>query len=487
MTVVANTLKNAAETNELDAKIEAALNQKMGAYELLLSRQAEEINRLKATLNANQANQTKLEAQPTSRRKLLKRLAVVAGATVAATALTAQPQAAQAATGGNMLIGQSNTPTAVGDETLLVSPNVADLMPNTFRVTNRSNSGLLVSIPDNTRIAIAGRTGGDDASAPAGGVTRVGVWGGTNQSGYGVWGQSEGGRGVYGLNTSAVGVWGESTSGAGVFGTSTSSYGVRGVSNSDYGVYGSSDATHGVRGVSSAGAFNLNASGVTGSSVNSIGVLANSTNSYSLYVGNTTNTGAPVYFQVGAVANTGAPTAGLHQAGELWRGSGTRDGLYYCIVPGTPGTWVQIAGTGSIGNLHFLATPFRVAATVNAGGSNPLLVAVGSNPGNGNSSSALIQVAGVTGSGIPTTARGVVGSITNVGSTSGGNLRVWAGGANVPTVNNLNIPGNLGAYPNLTTAFNVGLNPAGQLTIGYGTGSVGATTGYNVDISGYYE
>jgi hypothetical protein len=31
------------------------------------------------------------------------------------------------------------------------------------------------------------------------------------------------------------------------------------------------------------------------------------------------------------------------------------------------------------------------------------------------------------------------------------------------------------------------LNPAGQLTIGYGTGAVGATTGYNIDISGYYE
>jgi hypothetical protein len=132
------------------------------------------------------------------------------------------------------------------------------------------------------------------------------------------------------------------------------------------------------------------------------------------------------------------------------------------------------------GDLFFLPTPVRVAASTNSGGALGLLTSDGSgNP----TLPQTIQITGV--GGIPAATRAIVGSLTCVGATIAGNLRLWPTGATAPTVNSLNIPARDGVPLNLTTSFIVGLNAAGQVNLAYSNGTNGSTCGFSIDVAGY--
>jgi hypothetical protein len=170
----------------------------------------------------------------------------------------------------------------------------------------------------------------------------------------------------------------------------------------------------------------------------------------------------------------GAPASGSHQTGELYVDNSGN--LFYCTVAGTPGTWLNL----SIPNINFLPNAVRIAATI-APFNASKLIATGANPAIGDSSSIQLTIGGTNG--IPANAKGVVGVLTNVGATSGGNLRFWTG-ATVPTVANLNVPGAMPSL-NLTASFSTPLS-GGKVYLGWGTGAIGAQCGYVVDISGYW-
>jgi uncharacterized repeat protein (TIGR01451 family) len=130
--------------------------------------------------------------------------------------------------------------------------------------------------------------------------------------------------------------------------------------------------------------------------------------------------------------------------------------------------------------IKLLPAPIRIATTI--GTFSPKLKATGLTPSNPpNTSSISILVAGANG--IPSNATGLVGVLTNINCTNGGNLRLWAG-ANVPNSTNLNVPG-LFPQLNLSTNFVVGLDGTGKVNLGYGTGVNGAECGYAVDAVGY--
>jgi hypothetical protein len=139
------------------------------------------------------------------------------------------------------------------------------------------------------------------------------------------------------------------------------------------------------------------------------------------------------------------------------------------------------------GDSFFLATPIRVAASTNSGGSLALLTSNGSgNP----ATPQTIQISGVVVNAlsVPAAAKAIFGSLTSVGATAPGNLRLWPGGATAPTVNSLNIPANVGNANqgfNLTTSFIVGLNATGQVNLAYSNGVNGSTCGFSIDVAGY--
>jgi hypothetical protein len=103
------------------------------------------------------------------------------------------------------------------------------------------------------------------------------------------------------------------------------------------------------------------------------------------------------------------------------------------------------------------------------------------NPASAVKSSASIAVRGVAG--IPTDTKGVIGVLTALNCTGGGNLRFWTG-TTVPNAANLNIPGSI--KPNVSTSFVAALDANGKLSLGLGS-AVGVRCGYQIDIVGYFR
>jgi hypothetical protein len=471
-----------------------------------------------------------------SRRKLLKRMAMVAtGAVVATTALSNVQNAKAESTpnlggvvgaGGAPGYGISSAPgntapyfPGTGDFGLIGVTSTVNLpgsgiedagvfgySPNGNGVYGRSHANYGIFGYSNSSYGVAGTSVSGDA----------GVYGSTNSK-YGVHGKSMSGTGVYGQSNTGDGVVGKSISNKGVIGQSDTDYGVYGQSISGYGVYGKSDTDVGVYG------FSNSDYGVYGISTSNTGVIGSSNSRYGGSFG-----GGKASMRLSSI-QSGIPSNGTHLWGELVASfeGGINTNLYFCTTgnDSNVGTWVRLnspytAGAGiaisprnpdgtftisstgggavtsvngQIGavtlpnNVNLLDHPVRVAATFaqNPPGVaviNPKLVSAGAVPSIGNSSTVQITMTGATG--IPAGAKGVVGIITNVGATAGGNLRFWTSGS-APNVSNLNVPGAMPAL-NLTASFAVPLDASGKTYLGFGTGAVGAECGYVVDVSGYW-
>jgi hypothetical protein len=275
----------------------------------------------------------------------------------------------------------------------------------------------------------------------------------------------------------------------------TGSYGLVGT-NAQFdfqgaGVYGFSFSGSGVHG------DNENGAGVYGTSVNSIG-------------GRFMGRKATLRLDPFLTNPVGIPSTGVHIRGELVASneSGDASNLYYCTQGNNTaiGTWVRLNQPYTAGNnitisprnpdgtftisanvptatpsLNFLTSPVRIAASTNSGGTLALLTSDGS--GNPTTTFQSLQI---TGTSIPANAKGIIGSLTSVGATKPGNLRLWAFGTPVPTVNTLNIPAKPdGTGFNLTTAFTIGLGTGGKLNIGYANTAAGSLCGFSIDVVAY--
>jgi hypothetical protein len=251
--------------------------------------------------------------------------------------------------------------------------------------------------------------GGAVAAIYATSINANGLMGRTENSGFGVAGQSGTGLGVYGEAFSGTGVVGQSNSGYGVDGRSTSAVGVNGRSTSGTGVNGISTSAVGVNGYSASG------TGVNGNSLNGVG---------GYFVGGQ----APL--QLGIASTPGAPTTGAHLIGHIWLDiTGT---LWVCITQGTPGSWVRLTSvhSGSSGGATtYLSKPIRLLDT-RPGATDALHNGGGPYTAAGSPYPLTIAGASYNGVTISSGAVGAIGNVTAIGTAAGaGSLAVGRHGA----------------------------------------------------------
>jgi hypothetical protein len=404
---------------------------------------------------------TSRPGQRQSRRKLLQLGGVAVAAGIAGTLVHVK-------TSGGALVHAAPAP-----NTLACDPNNP-----AFQVT-AGDGCATVAIQGNGW----GSTGGVRGESGSG----VGVWGQSDTStgvngksfgGVGVWGESNTHTGVNGLSVSGVGVWGQSsddtgvngksTTGVGVWGESTTSTGVNGKSAGGVGVWGESSNNTGVNGVSDTGVGAWGTStwstGVNGISTHGVGVYGQSTSSVgAFFVGGR----API--TLGLAGATGAPTSGAHFAGDIVLDHAAT--VWVCIGSGTPGAWVRLPGvaTGVPGGaINFLANPIRLLDTRSSGtwlaGSTHTLQVTG------------VSVGGIS---VPSGATGVIGNVTVVAPSAGGDLRLYPG-ATAPNTSTINFA----SGQVIANGVTVGLNGSGRLNIHVDMPS-GTATNVLFDASGY--
>jgi hypothetical protein len=186
-----------------------------------------------------------------SRRGVLWRtgIATVAGA-AALTAL--DERRADAATGGNFVLGNANSASSTTELSGTASP-IMQLdggglgATGTTLVVNGPAGGAGLFVAGSSTVSTIGLAINGSGTGSA-----TGVLGGSG-SGTGVSGSSTSGTGIAGTSGTGVGVRGTSPSSAGVAGTSTSDAGVSGTSTSGAGVYGHSHSGTGVHASSATG------------------------------------------------------------------------------------------------------------------------------------------------------------------------------------------------------------------------------------------
>jgi hypothetical protein len=190
------------------------------------------------------------------------------------------------------------------------------------------------------------------------GGSGIGVYGAQNGFGWGVYGTTPSGSGVYGYSTSGYGVQAGSNSGTGIYASSTGGVGVDGHSSTNNAVQGTTGSGIGVQGSSSSN------TGVQGSSSSGYGVYGSSPNNYAV-VGVTTS-GNGVYGQV-STANQAGVIGRQEAAGGNWAiygfgnigATGTKSAVVeasdgrghmtlYCVE--SPECWFEDFGAGRLKN-----------------------------------------------------------------------------------------------------------------------------------------
>lgn len=290
------------ETSEL-APLLALLQQQQAEVQFLREKLAQleaEMGRLKSTPpEPEKSNVPAKKAFPTSRRRLLKKLVAGVGmAALAGTASIAQTGPVEAATGGNMKIGENNVPSNVADLTWLSTHSGGtQLSPLLLRVNNYTN--LFLDMPEDYKIGLAATVSSDVVyNVPIVYPKTVAIYGeigAVDYNSYAIWGKAERGIGVYGESHYSTGVYGYSDLGNGVVGKS--------IDENNSGVYGE------------------------GSSLG--------------YGGHFKGGKAPLRLEPGYQSGPPTSTVFTHYAGEFYV---DKDGaLFYCVDSGKPGTWRLLA------------------------------------------------------------------------------------------------------------------------------------------------
>jgi hypothetical protein len=196
----------------------------------------------------------------TARRNLLRRGGVVAAATVAGLTVL-EARRAEAATGGNFVLGQTNDAGATTE--LHSTTNGATLVP-LFRVNGASLSGtsttMIVDGPGSVAgiaMRVNGNSGGTGiittAATGASGTVGLALSASGSNGANAIDASSDKGTAVAAASTSGKGITGNSTSNTGVAGTSVAGAGVNGHSSSNFGVLGTSVKNAGMRGAGTRG------------------------------------------------------------------------------------------------------------------------------------------------------------------------------------------------------------------------------------------
>jgi hypothetical protein len=383
------------------------------------------------------ATQRLREAQSTaviSRRGVLWKAGIATAVGVAGLA-SLDEQRAQAASGGNFLLGSFNN--AAG--------------PTELEVTAGSTVGFSqLMVLNGTGVTVTAL----DVTGPSGGTA--------------VYGHVASGVGSSGVSTSGTGVSGSSTTGSGVTGTSSSGTGVVGTSSTGDGVHGNS-AANGKRAV--VGTDTSAAGGTAVSGVSSHGLALSAASS----TGGGVQVTAPTFhLRLTSGATRNAPTADsiAHQRGDMVES--TAGDLWLCTTAGTPGTWRKLAGPASAGAFHLLPTPVRIYD------SRPgTLPAVGSKtPLSGNV--ARVLDATVNSSGVPKGATGIMVTVLLVNaSQSNANMTLWTNGASKPSSNTMVWGKGSGRY-STTAVTAIDANATLQV-------AASSTTDIVLDVVGYYR
>jgi hypothetical protein len=371
------------------------------------------------------------EETPGDAGRTLRRRGLIAGAAAlaAGVAFKQGEQAADAADGGNLVLG-STANTATGNTTLS---------------SGATTSGTALTLHcDNANYGIGLSATGTGYGVTGTGNTYAGVFGDTSNSL---------GAGVTGLNRSSDG-------GSGVTGGSDGPSGV--------GVFGLSQKGAGVVGF--AGSFSTQP---PGGPFGVVGTGTGATALGGLFQGDR----APL--RLVPSADAGAPSLGAHQRGELVVDSnGT---LWLCTADGSPGTWVALNSPKPV--LQTLPTPERFVDTrANVGGlQGPVeggtahtFVMTGRNGQSGNPALR-----------VPDNALSLVGNLTVVGAPGvplGSYVTIWPGGP-IPTVSNINFgPSSVtGAVANSFVVALTNVAGHGQLNV-----FNQSMCDYILDVTGYY-
>jgi hypothetical protein len=233
--------------------------------------------------------------------------------------------------------------------------------------------------------------------------------------------------------------------------TTTTGVGVYGSSSTGFGLFGVTGTGTGATGAGLNGTANATGTGVSGNSGSGIGVQGNSTN----FIGGSFTGGlAPLY--LGPAGASGAPSSGTHAKGEIFLDLNAS--VWVCVGGGIPGTWVRLGAvaTSHGGAINYLSSPIRVLAALN-GASGSLV----NRPALGPLEIFALPVAGLSGSGIPSTAQGLIANVTVLGPSQGGNLSLFPTGAPIPTVASMTY--GQGMY--LANGVNVAIGTGGQVNI----------------------
>jgi hypothetical protein len=134
--------------------------------------------------------------------------------------------------------------------------------------------------------------------------------------------------------------------------------------------------------------------------------------------------------------------------------------LWYCASSGTPGNWAKVATVpnGVHGGVTtYLSTPIRLLDARTSPGTALVTRA----PLGGNETYAF-TVAGLGGSGIPSTAQGLIANVTVLGPSGAGNLSLFPAPGPGPSVASMTF-GSPGLF--LANGVNVAIGTAGQIEI----------------------
>jgi hypothetical protein len=284
----------------------------------------------------------------------------------------------------------------------------------------------------------------------ASGSGNIAIEGDGSSGAVGVFGVSDTNVGVYAQSnanaTSALYAYGTGTTGKGAWGFAPTGIGVEGQSDSGTGVYGSTGSgTAAILGDASSGPSSTGVWGIGGGH----GVTGNSPAGR----GGAFSGGlVPLYLQPGGSA--GAPPFVGYAVGDVYVDN---TGVFF--IRTTTG-WVRLTGVQSGmhgGAISYLSTPIRLLDARSSASSG----LVNRGPLAGNELYAF-AVAGLGGSGIPTNAQGLIGNVTVLGPSSGGNLSLFPAGGATPTVASMTF-GTAGLF--LANGVNVAIGSGGAINI----------------------
>jgi len=464
-----------------------------------------------------------------SRRSLLRNVAIATGGAIAATLATSVGDAAAVAMSTGTLITE---PSALTQFNYTGATAGSAFLFQSGSAANASGSVYPSALAGWT--TAAGYPTGVYGYTPF--VAGYGVIGSNVGGGIGVAGRGEtgvsgvafsaGGTGVAGSSSNGTGVNGTSTNGTGVLGTSTGSSGVEGDSVDGYGIRASStnfvglQATGGTVGVhgtisgfasSGVGVFGDGPIGVQGSNyTDGVGVFATSASGSAVIASSGTGAGVHAFGATAVLAESSGYALSAASAGKAaillsangWSTDPARitpshrtdahvrgeldvdaDGvLWWCIASGTPGVWRELAGPSSAGAFHALP-PGRVYDSRDPlpGPTGPLTA--------GQQRTVSVADRRVVGTGavavanfVPPGATAIAANVTVVETAGAGFLTVNPGGVtavNAATVNWF-APGQI-----LNNGVTLTLDATRKLDVIAG-GGAGAATNFVIDVSGYY-